>query len=179
MKGYIQEKDHWGEKLSIKWHDCGSICLSIRVFVWRKAIWVLCLWVLPIKIWRYYPNVESFWLISTLNPDRSICMDSGDSPRLTMVLTFWFTEYTFFPCQDFITHLIISVDLRLVFLSSIVISLILPVFSYFTPVSKERDVKKHIPTKNSCSWRGFEYGMVGGTNNPSCICKKISNVIRT
>ena len=46
-----------------------------------------------------------------------------------------------------ITNFIIPIHVKLVFKFGVVISLVLPITSYFVPVSQKGDVKQHVPTK--------------------------------
>ncbi len=58
--------------------------------------------------------------------------------------------------------------MAIVFLS-VILSFDLSVFPGLWPVSKEWDIKKHVPSKNRYTWWGFKHCVIGRANGPCCI----------
>jgi hypothetical protein len=82
----------------------------------------------------YSPDVNSFRLCSTLNPDSSICMYCRDSPWLFAVWAFCFVEDAFLCHQNLIANFVIIVNSLAIYACRVKISLTLPVISNFVPV---------------------------------------------
>ena len=103
-------------------------------------------------------------------------MNWRDIPRFTFIPAFTFAEDTVFNQQDFVAGLVVSADSSMVFPVCVIVCLFLSLFPYFCPVSKERDIKKHAPTKNGWTWWGFQYWAIGRANGPCSICEKVCYV---
>ena len=120
----------------------------------------------PLKEQFYSPDIYSFQFGSACNPDSSICMNYCDCPWFWLFRTLCFAEYTIFQDQYFTTNCIIIINAFLIFTDCILISLALPIVSYFFSVSYERYIEQHISSKDCCTWRGFKYRMIGRVNGP-------------
>jgi len=79
----------------------------------------------------YSPDIYSFRFGSACNPDSSICMNYCDCPWFWLFRTLCFAEYTIFQDQYFTTNCIIIINAFLIFTDCILISLALPIVSYF------------------------------------------------
>jgi len=79
----------------------------------------------------YSPDIYTFRFGSTCNPDCSICVNYGDCPWFFLFMNLCFAEYTIFQYQYFSTNCVIIINSFLIFINCILISLALPVVSYF------------------------------------------------
>ena len=73
----------------------------------------------------------TFQFGSACNPDSSICMNYCDCPWFWLFRTLCFAEYTIFQDQYFTTNCVIIINAFLIFTDCILISLALPIVSYF------------------------------------------------
>jgi hypothetical protein len=111
-----------------------------------------------------------------LNLYAAICMSWHDGPRITFILAFSFEEDTVYIQQYFVTGLIVPVYTGIVLSVRVVIHLFLSVFPHVLPISKEREVKQHVPSKKCCTWWASKYCVVGRANGPCCTGEKVSYV---
>jgi hypothetical protein len=114
----------------------------------------------------YSPDIYSFRFVSACNPDSSICMNYCDCPWFWLFRTLCFAEYTIFQDQYFTTNCVIIINAFTIFMDCILISLALPVVSYFFSVSYEGYIEQNIPSKYCCFWRGVKYCMIGRVDGP-------------
>ena len=94
--------------------------------------------------------------------------------QITVISAFCFAENTIFMHEYFLANFVIPIDTCLVFMSCVAISLALAIIPYFVPVSYERYVKEHVPSKDCCTWWGFLYRVIGRASGPCGICEKIA-----
>ncbi len=121
--------------------------------------------------------MKSFSLGAALNPYSSIRMNCCDSPWLIAILGLCFAKDTPFHHWYFISDFVIIVNVSSVFVLIATISQWLPVCSNFLPVSHKQNVKKHVLSKNGCTWWGFKYCVIGRAHCPCSVVKKNIDII--